>query len=233
MEHIHERTTGSGALSKSIGSKYLRIGRAAVVLAPLALCACAITQPVAETATPADDAPRNAIVVSGNVQAKLFIAENGRPQKCIVLASSGEAAFDRMTCQSLIRTTRFVPAKDVNGQRIRRVIVRSAALGSPGAQAIKLEDKGLPEFIFLVNQLPDGQSSTATRVEVQVDALGAITSCHAAPTEKDAELAEMACGSLSVVWKPMREQDDSGTPFRYVREFQVELRHTGVQRSAI
>ena len=199
----------------------------------LALSACAMNQNVADASKSAPEEPKNAIVVTGNVQAKLFIAENGRPQKCIVLASSGDAGFDRITCQSLIRTARFVPAKDMTGHRIRRVIVRSAALSGPGTQAVKLEDRGLPEFIFLVNQLPNGQPNMATRVEVQVDALGAITSCHAAPTEKDADLAEMACGSLSVVWKAMPEQDDSGTPFRYVREFQVELRHTGIQRSAI
>jgi hypothetical protein len=208
--------------------------RAVLALVPmLALSACAMNAKLAEADKAVPDEPKNAIVVTGNVQTKIFIAETGRPQKCIVLASSGDAGFDRLTCQSLIRTARFVPAKDMAGQRIRRVIVRSAALGGPGTQAVKLEDKGLPEFIFLVNQLPNGQSSTATRVEVQVDALGAITSCHAAPTEKDADLAEMACGSLSVVWKAMPEQDDSGTPFRYVREFQVELRHTGIQRSAI
>jgi protein TonB len=51
----------------------------------------------------------------GNVVVAFDISAKGRAENCVVEASSGVAAFDRVPCRRIEQRARFQPASDGNG----------------------------------------------------------------------------------------------------------------------
>jgi periplasmic protein TonB len=54
----------------------------------------------------------------GTVQYRLKIGSDGRPMKCDVTSTSGDAILDQQTCSILLRRARFCPATDRKGRPI-------------------------------------------------------------------------------------------------------------------
>jgi TonB family protein len=70
-----------------------------------------------------DDYPTQAIqgAVTGIVVFRLMVGEDGRPESCDVLESSGSTWLDQYTCTLVMRRARFNPARDGLGTPMRGV----------------------------------------------------------------------------------------------------------------
>lgn len=52
---------------------------------------------------------------TGTVQFQIGITPDGRPEKCVILRSSGFKALDDTTCETILKRARFIPAIDGHG----------------------------------------------------------------------------------------------------------------------
>lgn len=62
--------------------------------------------------------------IQGNSQVRLRIDESGRPTKCAILRSAGDAALDRAACAILSTRGRYRPARDRAGRAVPGSIVQ-------------------------------------------------------------------------------------------------------------
>lgn len=68
----------------------------------------------------ADDYPSSALrnEQEGTVRARVDVAADGRATGCMVVATSGQASLDEVTCRLLIERGRFTPALNARGEPI-------------------------------------------------------------------------------------------------------------------
>lgn len=55
---------------------------------------------------------------SGSAVARVDVDPAGRPVRCLVVASAGHAALDKVTCDSIMKRARFEPALNAAGERV-------------------------------------------------------------------------------------------------------------------
>jgi TonB family protein len=63
----------------------------------------------------------------GRARVRLNVSESGAASGCSVIASTGHADLDRMTCKILDERAQFKPARDVDGKATRSVIVTTVS----------------------------------------------------------------------------------------------------------
>lgn len=56
----------------------------------------------------------------GNVQVELTVGDNGRPNACRVIKSSGYKVLDDKTCKVLLSRAKFPPAHDLQGNAVEQ-----------------------------------------------------------------------------------------------------------------
>jgi protein TonB len=79
----------------------------------------AVTAPVRIAGALRDrDYPRSAAGAGGTVAIAFRVRSDGRVDRCAVIASSGEALLDDLTCELVERRFRYRPARDAEGRPV-------------------------------------------------------------------------------------------------------------------
>lgn len=160
--------------------------------------------------------------MSGVTQADIFVDANGRPQNCVVDASSGSKDLDGQSCAAAIHKGRFTPARDENGRPISGVYRYRTHWQLAG----KGRRKPPADVTLAVSNLPGRQRSLTVRLRYIVDETGKITHCAVDTGSGFPKVDAAACAAMPkrFVFAPAR--DNAGRAWRVVRTQSVAFEVT-------
>lgn len=155
------------------------------------------------------DYPREALQkkLEGTAGFRVTVGPDGKPSACEIVASSGVAAFDEVTCSVVMTRAKFYPARDAKGKVTEGVYSNAIRWILPPDVSKTLSPK----------------SETLTFI---LDKDGSIKDCTFVVTGADAEVARKTknlCDSHSAFNEPYRDADGKAVAKRVIMKSSLEL----------
>jgi hypothetical protein len=176
----------------------------------------------------ANDIPRSAFD-SGEDGAFLFKAvvnPAGKVELCEVEVSSLKQADREAFCERVKRRFSYRPVAGQQGAPSYYVLEEHYAYILP-SDWVRMTPESPPNFLVDVKALPGGKKTADVKVNVAVDAQGALRDCSVPADSGDATLARLGCSQLPKMWAAMAEKNAAGQPVGYVRQFKIQFRAPG------
>lgn len=174
---------------------------------------------------------------AGSSFVKFIVAPDGKPIKCVVLATSGNDKLDRDLCRYIENEFRYRPATEVSGQPTFGVFEQMFNLYDRQSKIVF--DTEADYAIDIASFPGKGDGTEEVSVDVQVDETGALAACavpdtyirysqsgphHVRLPKPRAALSKIACEQLPKMWEAMPETGGVGQPISYVRPIRVLFR---------
>lgn len=169
--------------------------------------------------------PKTALEVTqrGQIGYAIDVSPDGKALRCTT-KESGD--LDRKICDIIMKSARFTPAMDAQGQPAFGLYEGVASFLMPGS-------KGRPDrsrMAVSVDSLPDGITGPAyARVAYMVDTAGAIRDCTAMAGERRRfmqtveALGPQACAALAKDYRPTLARDAAGNAVASVQNAMVRF----------
>lgn len=168
----------------------------------------------------------------GSTFFKLIVGRDGKPEQCVVLLSTQNAALDKAVCIHAMKF-RYKPARDDKGQPTYGVAEKMINFSRGRGGTIFIQE---PDYIVHLETVPeDLPPKSYVNVTVLVDEEGRLKGCDPGPPVKDrgklndfiTQLQTLSCKELFTVWDPLVETNLAKERISYVRTISV-----GFQRYA-
>jgi hypothetical protein len=175
-----------------------------------------------------DDVPASVRTqgVTREVPYRAVIRPDGTLDHCEVEQSSGDTSADAITCSTIMKRGKYLPARWIDGSPAYGVD-RVVATWRASPEAIAPKPIG-PDIELAVNELPAGVSSPAgILVAVAVDEKGQLESCVADPPrwlgqpQPNATLVQVACDEVMKNFKATPVRDAGGQAVRSIQTVSV------------
>ncbi len=163
---------------------------------------------------------------NGSTFFKIIVGRNGKPEKCVVLLSTRNAALDKAVCIHAMKF-RFKSARNEKGQpayavaetMVNFVVKRGATIFN-----------SQPDYVVRLKFLPKGVARNPYfHVTVSVDKEGKLKACDPGPPISDrqelndvlTQMQNLSCGQLFTLWDPLVETNLANEHIAYVRTIRV------------
>jgi hypothetical protein len=175
-----------------------------------------------------DDFPSYLMGKSAGVITRTTIDPTGRPLKCELEVSSGEAKLDKHTCDIIMQRAKFQPARWLDG---------SPAMGVIRLPVVWASDKLLtsrPDIELSVDRLPPKlKPPVKVHLIVAVDRQGQIVDCQGrglpeskANQHPTPQLIDLACAEARRGWSAIAARDSAGAAQRSIQNLSVHFLKT-------
>lgn len=159
----------------------------------------------------------------GAITYTIDVAPDGKALRC---TTAGGADLDERVCEIVMKSARFLPARDDQGAPAFAVYEGMASFLMPGKNTRPDRSKR----VVAVDRLPDGVTSPAfARVAFVVDAAGTISQCVSTPGERRRfmqtleALAPAACDALAKDYRPAPARNAAGEPVASIQSALVRF----------
>lgn len=153
---------------------------------------------------------------------QLVISPRGKPERCEVVTSTGNAELDKASCWAAMYRAHFKPAASggVPAFGVYRAIINFWMPDGSTKYLLSLA----PDFQLTVKRLPENNSTPViASVNILVDERGALKECRAATGEKQLRFADVGCGVIRSAWTSTPITVANGNAVSYVRALRVSF----------
>lgn len=157
--------------------------------------------------------------LEGSVRLKVLFNPSGDPEKCNIVATSGNIALEKRVCTIAFRRFRFDKSLDSQKKPVYRILEKGTHFGKTSSMPAEFASQPL-----MTLGVPGLQKTQRVPVILSVNKAGNVESCTASSTEKKLRLLmEAACQAAKPHWKAFPETNMSGEPIEYLRDADIEL----------
>lgn len=157
----------------------------------------------------------------GAVRFETLFDEDGNPDTCGIVASTGNQAIEKLVCVLAFKRFKFEPSLNSDGKPVYRLLQRAAffapitkasadiTTGSVYSLKVKGIKKSDPRFFVLVDVGDDGTLKGCSKIAFNRDKLA---------------LTDTVCRAIANIWQSAPRRNSAGLPVRYLRDLSVELK---------
>lgn len=186
----------------------------------------AIAQPLPKLGKPIGNMPEwirdtdySSINSDGSVRFRVLFTPDGKPEKCTVVATSGNIAVEKLICVIVFKRFGFEKSLNGDAEPAYRILERAAHFGTQRSMPAEFATPPLATV-----RIPGLRKMQRAPVVVSVNKAGALVGCSAVSNEKKLRLlAETACQAVQPLWKAIPESNMSSESIDYLRDGQIEL----------
>ncbi|MBO9670123.1 MAG: energy transducer TonB [Sphingobium sp.] len=162
----------------------------------------------------------------GSTFFKLIVGRDGKPEQCVVLLSTHNAALNKAVCIHAMKFS-YKPALDGQGQPTYGVAETMVNFQADRGGTIYLQQ---PDFIVDLAAVPEGlPPQSYVKVAVEVDEQGMLKACNPGAPVKDqgklnavvTQMQKIACKQLPLLWDSLVETNLEKKRISYVRTIRV------------
>ncbi len=162
---------------------------------------------------------------------QLMIDPAGLPTRCSITMPSGSPIIDNGVCSSLLKKSKYIPAKDVAGNAIAEAQIGRVRWHAKDVKASKFRE--VPDLLVTTPVITSEWLNVTVRVFIIYNKFGDIEQCILEKPADRSQLNEQACklASRSDILSPVTNAD--GAPVRGLRHLQLVFTKGETERIAL
>lgn len=154
------------------------------------------------------------------VRTELTVDPTGHPVHCEVVRASPVRRLDRATCDYLLRTARFTPARDATGTPTAAVVRLDTSFNQPSLAGPGGGDAGQLDFAVQVTRVPRPGTTYVADLVLTTTADGRVAACDVARSSGVAPFDAIGCRQMTgTSFAPAR--DARGQPLAALRHVSI------------